>query len=437
MPGHKHKRLRLAPMPPRRRGSTVWVAFSGGVDSSVLLHVLASRKIARLKAVHVHHGLQAWADDWVDHCRAVCKILDVELEVIRVECESAGKGPEAAARQARYQAIRERLNTGDILTTAHHVGDQAETVLMRLLRGTGPTGLAAIRPTAPFKPGFLWRPMLAITREQIEAYANSRGLAWIDDPSNRNVRFARNFLRHEILPALESEWPKAQQNLARAADLAAENVELLRDLAMMDLSEWAEPQGPLPVECLLSLSLARRNNLVRHWVAGLGLPVPFHDTLRRLDTEVLYAGPEASPVLAWPGGEFRRYRNRLFAMQPLPAVPDELAMAWNCTSDLELPEGCGRLRAVAEQAEPVHTQVRLARPGERFKPFGSPISRTLKNLFQERGVPGWVRQRTPVVVRDGQAVWVGGIGWCAGRDWSGMRIEIEWLERPPAALPDL
>ena len=423
-------------MPPRRRGASVWVGFSGGMDSTVLLHALASRKLPRVRAVHVHHGLHDHAEDWIDHCRAICKILQVELEILRVQCPNKGKGMEAAAREARYEAIRSLMSEGDILATGHHEGDQAETVLMRLLRGSGTTGLAAMRPTAPFEPGVLWRPLLATSHEQIEQYALNRGLRWIEDPSNRDTRHARNFLRHEILPALQSEWPAAIPNLARAADLAAESSELMRDLAMMDLIEWAEPQGPLPIEALLSLSTARRRNLLRHWVAGLGLPVPFHDTLRRVESEVLYAAPDACPVLAWPGGEFRRYRNRLFAMAPLPKLPGEVLLNWDGHGVLELPIGCGRLRASVEPRRPVDAVVRFAQPGERFKPFGSPISRTLKNLFQERGIPTWVRQRTPVIENNGQVVWIGGIGWCAGRDWARMRLEVEWLDRPPAALPD-
>lgn len=437
MPNDALTRLLKQSLPPRPRGARLWVAFSGGLDSTVLLTALVRGRIADVEAVHVHHGLQDSADAWAEHCRTVCESLGVPLHICRVQVQEQGQGPEAAAREARYAALRAHVQPDDVLVTAHHRDDQAETVLLRLLRGTGAAGLAAIRPLSEFGPGWLWRPLLEVSRAQLQGYARRNQLRWIEDPHNQGSRYSRSFLRNEILPRLTRHWPAANRNLARVAELSAETAELLRELAESDLGELAERDGPLPIEPLLQLTPARRRNLVRGWIEGLGLPLPFHDTLLHLDDDVLRADTEADPVLTWPGGEFRRYRDRLFAMAPLPAVSTKYFDHWDFRGELRLPAGCGVLRTRGSgNRRAVPCQVRMARPSDRFRPFGSAHTRTLKNLFQEHGVPTWVRQRTPLVLHEDRIVWVGGIGWASDRDWVVLRNEVEWAERPPGAPPD-
>ncbi len=428
--------VRLIPDIALPGSGRVVAAFSGGLDSTVLLHALAQGRVKKnLAAVHVHHGLQAGADEWARHCERICAALGVELRVSRVHVQDSGQGVEAAAREVRYAALHGAMQAGDVLATAHHRDDQAETVLLRLLRGTGPAGLAAIRPLTAFAPGWLWRPLLDAPRTRLEAYARRHALEWIEDPSNQSSRYSRSFLRAEILPRLQARWPAASGNLARAAELAAETSDLLRELAVTDLGELAEPSGPLPIGPLQELSASRRRNLVRHWVESQGLPLPFHDTLLHLDREVLDAAEDADPVLGWPGGEFRRHRDRLFVMPVLAPVSAKYRADWDGRGDIMLPAGCGRLHAPTGNRRATPCAVRLARPSDRFRPFGSAQTRTLKNLFQERGVPTWVRQRTPLVAREDHIVWVGGIGWAADRDWVALRSEIEWLDRPPGSRP--
>lgn len=429
MSGPAPSHIVLDAPPERPANARLIVAYSGGLDSTVLLHLLARSSQPGLRAVHVHHGLQPAAEHWAEHCAAVCEGLDVPMSLCRVHVQGGARGVEAAARDARYAALRAQMRAGDVLVTAHHQDDQAETVLLRLLRGTGPHGLAAMRAVTAFAPGRLWRPLLHAPRAELRAYAEAQGLQWIEDPQNTQADFSRSFLRSEILPRLQARWPAAVRSLARAAELGAETADLLQELAEADLRALGADDGDgdgLPIPALRALSAARRHNLLRHWIATCALPVPFRDALARLEVEVFGAAVDADPVLAWPGGEFRRYRERLFVMAPLPAPPKDVELSWNTAEALTLPAGCGRLHAGQDAGA---GWVRLARPGERFHPRGSLHTRRLKNLFQERGVPPWVRLRTPVLEQGGQAVWVGGIGWAQGA----ASFDIQWRDRPPGA----
>lgn len=414
--------------PTRDAGARLHVAFSGGLDSTVLLHALAGTAFADLVAVHVHHGLQPVADDWAAHCEAVCRSLQVPLQVHRVQVRSEGQGLEAAARAARYAALQEGLSVGDVLVTAHHMRDQAETLLLNLLRGSGPDGLRGMRMLRDLGPGRLWRPFLHVARERLTEYAERHELRWIEDPHNEDPRFARSFLRAEILPRLARRWPGFEENLARSAALTSESATLLRELAQADIAALAG-DGWLPVAALKALSDARRRNLVRVWIQSLELPVPGHEALLKLEADVLRAAHDANPVLAWPGGEFRRHRDRLYAMGVLPPVPDDFQARWDGRSAFELPEGCGVLEPRASSLLPV--TVRLARPGDRFRPHDQGRSRTLKNLFQEASVPTWVRERTPLLAVDGGPVWIGGFGWSATA--SVAMPEIRWRHHLPGA----
>lgn len=413
----------------------IWVGFSGGLDSTVLLHALVQSG-RQPRAIHVHHGLQPAADGWASHCEQVCTGQGVEFQLCRVSVADDGSGIEGAARKARYAALRGYLCADDVLATAHHLEDQAETVLMRLLRGTGPAGLAAMRPSTEMAPGWLWRPLLDVPRSRLAAYAQTHRLRWIDDPHNADPRFARSFLRHHVLPLLHRHWPGATGALARAAELSGEAAELLDDLAESDLNAIAGSDHQLSIPGLLRLTPARRRNLLRGWVARMGLPSPFHDTLQRLDQEVLGAAPDAAPLLAWPGGEFRRYREWLFAMRPLPPADAGFRKDWDGTGEFALPPGCGVLRP--GDLAPGAYLVRLVQPGERARPLGSRATRTLKNLFQDRGIPPWVRERTPVVERAGAVAWIGGIGRVgpiAGAPSAAVEaaVDVQWLNGPPGA----
>jgi len=402
--------LNLLPAPPATAGGLLCVAYSGGLDSTVLLHHLAAAYPGRVRAVHIHHGLQASADSWALHCQDVCAAFGVPFEARQVLVQPQHpQGPEAAAREARYAALSAALTAGETLVTAHHRDDQAETFLLRALRGAGAAGLSGMASWQRFGPGGLWRPLLDTPRAQLAAYAAHHALRWVDDPHNTDTRYTRSALRQSLMPALEELRPGAAAALARSAGWCREALELLDERAAEDAQELMRGEA-LDLPGLMQLSDPRRKNLLRWWLRQLGLPPPRQTVLERLAAELAAAAPDATPLLQWPGGELRRYRDRLYAMPPLQPVPENWQMAWN-GEPLELPAGAGRMWC---EALPEPVLLRFARSAEHFRPAGSAHRRLLKTLFQEHAVPPWQRTRTPVAEWQGEAVWIGGIGAAHG-----------------------
>ncbi|HUP92086.1 MAG TPA: tRNA lysidine(34) synthetase TilS [Solimonas sp.] len=425
-------RLALPTLPVLRPRARLWVALSGGLDSTVLLHSLAQIRPPNLRAVHVNHGLQASAADWARHCRRLCRKLGVPLRVLTVQVlNDHPEGPEAAAREARYEALSSVMGEGDLVATAHHRDDQAETVLLRLLRGSGPAGLAGMRALRPLGPGQLWRPLLDLPRETLRRYAEAEGLEWIEDPHNLEPRYTRSFLRQQVWPLLEQRWPQAGASIARAAQHLAETADLLAALAAQDLAAQDVADGSLSIAGLMQWPAPRRRNLLRHWIVQRGFAAPAAAALERLQAEVLEAKADARPLLNLGDAEVRRYRDRLFLMAPLPPAPaGDLELAWTRSRALELPPGCGRLSA--PRAPPQPLTIRFACGGERLKPACGGPTRTLKNLFQERGVPPWVRERTPLVYAGGELAAVGDYFFSV--PFAGWAWPLRW-ERPAPSAP--
>lgn len=426
----------LPPLPPLAPSARVFVAYSGGLDSTVLLHALASVCRPRLVAIHVHHGLQPEADHWVEHCARQCAQLGVPMNLLRARIAADDPaGPEAAARAARYALLRGELRSGDLLVTAHHRDDQAETVLLRLLRGSGVHGIAAMRPLGMFAPGRLWRPFLDRPRAQLQHYAESRQLHWLEDPHNRDPRYARSWLRAELMPRLRARWPQAEASLARSARLAAETAELLDGLAAQDAAAAASAtSAALRISALLAHSPARRHNLLRGWLRAAGFELPAADMLDRIDAELLAAAPDAVPLIHWAGCELRRYRDELFAMPPLPAAPEPgHTQRWQSGTRLVLEGGRGELLADAPPPRMLH--LRCAAPGETFRAAPGAHRRSLKNLFQEAGLPPWLRTRVPVIELEGEVACVAGVA--ASEQWRALQAETGWRLRWQHALPGL
>lgn len=391
------------------RSAPAWhIAFSGGLDSTVLLHLLANlaktETLPPLSAVHVHHGLQAAADAWPAHCQSICDSLGVPLRVMRVQVRP-GASLERAARDARYQAFTEVAGAGQVVLTGQHRDDQAETLLFRLLRGAGVRGLAAMPVQRRLAGGDLVRPLLNVSRAELEAYAHTHQLQWIEDPSNADSRFSRNYLRHRVLPALMERWPQAVSSLARTAEHLSEAQGLLDELAQMDLQAADQPSPfpwlPLPslaLAPLRELSDARQRNALRNWLTPLTrLPDSDHwagwHSLR--DAKV-----DAQPLWRLADGELHRSGERIWWLPIACSEFSDASLSWpDPQNPLELP-GNGQLTFTGKVPEgPL--EIRYRQGGEIIEVPGRG-RRDLKRLLNESGLPGFLRGRLPLLYQGPQ-----------------------------------
>ncbi|PJK05394.1 tRNA lysidine(34) synthetase TilS [Lysobacteraceae bacterium NML95-0200] len=388
----------LLPEPPQR----LLLAYSGGLDSSVLLHLLAQMPALQLRAIHVHHGLQAQADDWVEHCQQQCRRLGVPLIIERVHVERRGDGLEASARRARHAAFARHLEAGEYLVLAHHLDDQAETFLLRVLRGAGPDGLAAMRPWRSFAPGILWRPLLATSRAQILAYAQESGIAWIDDPSNQDARFERNWLRREIMPRLQQRLPEAARNVAQCARLQAETVSLLQadDEAVL---ETAAPSSPLALDTLRQLPPERATRVFRHWVRRQGLPPLPGRASHWLQTELARPADDRQSELCWGDARLLRWRDALYQAPGIAPLPDDFQALWDGRAPLLLPNGlCWQLEGATGFATPLRVLARQG--GEKIQLPGRQHRHLLKHALQQATIAPWLRRAWPLLIDPGGQV---------------------------------
>jgi len=395
-PLHQHLHAALASMPP----AALCVAFSGGPDSGALLHALAQLPEARargLRALHVDHGLHPDSAAWAAHCKRFCAALGVPCEVLRVQVDGdTGWGLEAAARDARYAALATPLRDGEYLLLGHHRDDQAETVLLKLLRGAGPEGLGGMRTLRPFGRGQLWRPLLALSRQQLRDYVEAQRLDCIDDPSNRDTRLARNQLRHEILPRLLQHWPQAVDSILHSAALNRAAAEALQVQWLAAFEALHDPaSGSLDAHGWLALAPALREPLLDHWLHARGLSAPTTAQRRQVERQ---CGARAGqlPCIRWTGTELHIWKGRLWALPPERVGAADWQVPWHGEA-LALPDG-GELRltiAGTHLAEPLH--VRLRRGGERIKPDGDAHTRELRDLFQQSRLPPWQRNACPLL----------------------------------------
>ncbi len=403
----------LSLCPALRSAKALCVAYSGGLDSTVLLHLLwqlrsAGLLTAPVRALHVHHGLQAAADHWLEHCRQCCLQWHVPFTGLRVNAAaSSGESPEAAAREARYQAYAQQLQEDEVLVLAHHSDDQAETLLLRLMRGSGVAGLAGMPDARALATGTLLRPLLGLRRQELECYAQHHALRYVEDPSNADHRYDRNFVRAEILPRLQQRWPAASASLVRSAELLQEAEELLQALAALDLLA-AVQQFPnrLSLAGLRQLSPARQKNLLRYWLgqqpaALAGAKLSFQ-LLQRCVHELIMPDSDDYVRIEWGEGAsaraLHRYRGTLYLLLPLPAAP--AACSWNPRSPLQLPAPLGSLHwdmsSEISMASLLPLQLRFRSGSERVSKVDG-HHQSLKNYCQVRGIPPWLRDLVPLL----------------------------------------
>ena len=420
------------------------VALSGGLDSTVLLHALAALRTelpGPLMAVHVDHGLHADAARWRRHCEALCRVLEVPLEWRQVTVQpAAGESLEAVARERRYAVFAELMQPGDALLLAHHADDQLETFLLQALRGAGVRGLAAMAESAEFAGGWLLRPLLGFRRAELETWARQQGLAWIDDPSNTDTGFDRNYLRHEVLPRIKARWPAAAETVGRATHHAAEADAILRSLAAEDWVRYRAGEM-LRLTALDELPVPRVRLLLRYWLEQRGLPLPPAHKLAEILVQAR-AGEDRHPCIDWSGAEVRRYGGLLYAQRPLAPAPAEFHLRPG--TPRVLGEGLGSLCLVPTVGEgiraalcgPQGLRVAFRAGGESCRPTGRAHARPLKKWLQEMHVLPWLRDRLPLVYSDqggeGELLAVAGLFACephaARAGEAGLRIE--WRDHP-------
>lgn len=406
-----------------------WVAFSGGLDSCVLLHALAALKLpVELRALHVNHQISPNANDWQAHCEVVCRNLSVACVAVKIDVIKAGRGLEDAARDARYQVFEQHLREGDVLFTAHHADDQAETLLLRLMRGAGPRGLAAMSRSRSLGRAQLYRPLLDFTRTELEAYATQQSLIWVNDESNADDHYDRNFLRNQVLPLLRERWPHMAQKWQQTAELCAANESLIDELAAQDLV-----QADLRSECvgtsislgaLKTLSIARRHNLLRHWLRGEGLSLPEQLHLAQFEQQIIHGRQDAETQVNWAEVSMRVFRGRLYALPlaDLPRVDTSSAIPFELVGaqSIPLPTGTFLRCELADRGELgldpdlPDLQVSFRQGGERCKPAGRAHSQTLKRLLQNYAVEPWLREALPLIYSGDTLVAVSDLWICEG-----------------------
>jgi tRNA(Ile)-lysidine synthase len=403
----------LALTGPRPR---VAVAFSGGVDSTVLAHALARRRrdFGGLRLLHVDHGLQAASGDWSRHCAAIAGHLRLPFVGLDATIRRRrGESPEAAAREARYALLAMVLEPAEVLVTAQHRDDQVETLLLQLLRGAGVAGLAAMPPIARFGAGCIARPLLTEPRETIESYARLHRLRWVEDPSNMELHFARNFLRARVLPTIRANWPGADEAIARSARHIAEAGRLLATLADEDLARAADGDG-LNVATLRALTVERRRNALREYIARHGIEVPSTVQMREIAHGLLVARPDAQPEVRWRGAVMRRRAGRLLlevnSHEVSSAGTDLVSKSWHWKRDREcvLNRAGDTLALVDDAAGPIDLEklppsieIRARAGGEKLRPGPGARLQSLKKLIQAARITVEERMRLPLMFGEG------------------------------------
>lgn len=385
--------------------NNIWIALSGGLDSRVLLDLCQQINLQtpfKFHVVHVHHGISKNSDSWAEKCRQWAESCGFPfyLQKIKVHVQS-GTSLEEAARDARYQALAELMEADDLLLTAQHQDDQAETVLLQLMRGAGPKGLSAMPPLKAFARGFHGRPLLSCSRMEIWLYARERELEWIEDESNSNEKLTRNFLRQTIIPPLKSRWPNIETTLARSAAHCAEAQQLLEECAQekLPLVEGSKP-GTLSVAKLLQFDSAWQRQLLRTWIETHGCRLPDTNKILAIQSSVLGAGWDRTPCVMCGDIEIKRHRDDVYIVKPFRLTELQGAWEWNMEQPLDLP--CGRMLAAEAvtgsglRADIGAVTVRYRIHGESVM-LGSRGRISLKNLYQEWCVPVWERGSLPLI----------------------------------------
>lgn len=426
-------------------GSRFALAYSGGLDSTVLLHAMhQALRLAvhgldhvpsySLRAIHVNHGLSPNANQWQRLCEQQCADLKIPLHVERVTFDTdAMANLESQARHKRYAVFERQLEADECLLMAHHLDDQAETFLLRSLRGAGPRGLAAIPQRRPLGKAMLLRPLLGVSRADLLAYAQQAMLSWVDDESNESLLFDRNFCRHELLPKIAERWPAYRESWQRSARLCAEADVLLDDLAVIDFEQAKCPVlTVINARKLQALSQPRQRNTLRYWLALAGAPDPGWNVLTHIVQELIPASAGTQPEIRWNGNGasvvLRRYRQNLYLQKVIDNIASLTPLQWQPKEMRHLQDN-GLIYSLATEgaglkvAGDVHLSLRYRQGGETCKLHGR-RTRTLKKILQDANIAPWLRDRVPLLYLEEELVCIPGVGVCEG--WQAAASESGW-----------
>ena len=470
------------------------IAYSGGVDSHVLLHCCAMLKLP-VRAVHVHHGLQLVADDWVEHCETVCKQLNIVLDVVYVDANKKQReSPEESARKARYHALQKCLTEDDCLLTAQHLNDQAETFLLQLFRASGAAGLSAMPALRNIGNNIQLRPLLSFTRNDIVDYAKENNLNWVEDPSNDDITLDRNFIRAELLPLLENRWPEIAAKLSSAAQLQANNLLVMEDMAAIDIANVVKQErcssvfrfysvlSVLSISKLKKLSSARLLNALRFWMlesfakelfdAGsseaqaiqLDNPdvqtskiLPTRNLLEELEQSLVRSQQDSKAVISFSGYEFRKYQDSLYLLKPMLRKENiaeirDAQLPWNPSQVLQIKQLCIQLKCLKQTNTNVNAlkislldeltnnklnrqlNVRFRQGGEMFHPAKREHSQRLKKLLQEANIPPWERDLIPLIYLDEELIAITGL-WVS-KKYAVSGNELGWVAEASLIKPE-
>lgn len=415
------------------------IALSGGVDSSVLLHLMHEASMEnqeiKLEAVHIDHGISTKSHEWSEFCRTKCEILDIPYQSFKIDDpRSNGESPEASARKYRYALLGNLLKHECVLLTAHHQNDQCETMLLQLLRGGGLSGISSMPEIQEFGRGYLARPLLNIDQEEIKCYAIDKGIEWIEDESNIDTNIDRNYIRHNVFPLIKQRWPSASKTISRTARHAAENLTLSQALAKQDYIK-AKIVGVkiLSVSSVQQFSYARQRNLLRYWIREHDKPVPSTVIMGRILTESIESEVDRNPLVRWDKTEVRRYRDRLYILDPLPEVDKNTFFTLEQASE-SLPLGKISYDYTignginAELLKNRTVSIGFRDGGETIFPYNSPYKRRVKKVMSECGVPPWLRDLMPLVFIDNELAAIPGIG--VDKKWTALSgqssISLHW-----------
>ncbi|KEY90367.1 tRNA(Ile)-lysidine synthase [Candidatus Photodesmus katoptron] len=411
------------------------LGLSGGLDSRVMLDLLARyRDCHRIRciAVHVDHGLSQFSDNWAKQCVRWCADLAIPCHVERIQLNVSSPSLEKVARDIRYQIFKKYIKTGDLFLTGHHSDDQVETFFLALKRGSGPKGLSAMPQYMPYHSGFILRPLLSFSRTLIQKYAQKKQLCWIEDESNNDLRFDRNFIRHQVLPTLIKRWSSFSQSVNQSAMLCADQEILLDELLSSSFQAALYPDGSLLIKELNKHSQLARNRIIRMWFKKFCRLMPNGKCLRHIWQQVALAKQDANPLLRFSDGEIRRFKQRLYLLDHMIDISN-LSFSLKLGDTIKLPDNLGffsvkknsRLGTISLHSIGKKKINIIFNPeGLSAHPLGKKHSRKLKKIFQEYSIPSWLRRRIPILVVSSQVVAVAGL--FVDKKFSGQGCELIW-----------